>query len=327
MDGFYDAVVADIADPMQRGRVRLQIPQVSGTAVTGWAQPMSAGWVNIGDQVFATFKGGDPHYPLFIPRSGVSPWLPLVLDPAFVPTNLALVPSVRVTSDGCMTFSGVLMSVLFPPTGSDTVFATLPAGVPAPLYGQFQVSATETPPGFASRTTVAASAAAGTTASTSYSATLAGAADPGPTVVFTAPGSGEVAVTVGMMAWNSVDGHGTYMAARVTSGGAGGATVLAESDDRAALEQGTNRASVVTSFPVTGLSPGGAYSVTAMYRSSITSNTANADNRFVRVDPVYPYSTPVVRVSVHTDRTLTAWFPQGSDTATIDLSGVRARYA
>lgn len=326
MQGFYEAAVADIADPTNQGRVRLQIPQVSGTAVTGWAYPLHAGWVDIGDTVYVTFKGGDRNYPVFVPASSTSPWLPLVIDPAFGPADPSLLPSVRMGSDGYLEFTGRVKSLSMPPVGVETVFATLPASAPNPMFSE-HISATEAPSALSSRSTVKISAVAGTTTSTSYSATLASAPDPGPTVGFTAPGSGEVVVTLGFMGWNSEDGHGTWMSSRVTVGGAGGATFLAETDDLAAQIQGINRGSVMTCFPVTGLTPGAAYSVTAMYRSSVSTNTGNADNRFVRVDPVYPLTTPLVRVIVHTNRTLSAFFPWGASSLNIDLAGVRARYA
>jgi hypothetical protein len=333
MEGFFSAVVADTADPTGQGRARLQIPQVSGETVTGWALPMQTGWSSTGDLVFATFRGGDPHYPLFLPRSRESPWLPLTLsanygylDPGYAPA-----PQVRVTADGFLEFSGGASPVSLPPPNStDFLFATLPGGIPTPIADQQQLCATEYPNALTSRTLVAAvsnvGAATATTASTAYVSTLTGATDSGPSVSFLAPGSGEVVVSVGAQTSNSVSSAAACVSARITVSTAGGATFLVESDNRAAIVQGVEAVAGSSCFSVTDLVPGSVYVAMLMYRSSSGSSTATFNHRFLRVDPVQPYSTPLVRVSVNTDRTVRVLYPWGGNTTEVNLTGVRARY-
>lgn len=63
--GMYAASVAQNNDPQGESRLRLQIPQVLGTAISGWALPMVPfqGVPAIGAQVSAMFIGGDPTRP------------------------------------------------------------------------------------------------------------------------------------------------------------------------------------------------------------------------------------------------------------------------
>ncbi|MFI9271865.1 phage baseplate assembly protein V [Kitasatospora sp. NPDC052896] len=75
-DGTYTATVVDTNDPAGQGRVRLLIPQIHGTAITGWARPAAAGQVLPGDRVYAAYDGGDPNWPLYWPSRPVVPALP-----------------------------------------------------------------------------------------------------------------------------------------------------------------------------------------------------------------------------------------------------------
>lgn len=64
----YRALVVDNVDPEGFGRVRLQVPQVLGNTLTGWAFPIPAkgGAIpEIGEQVFAAFEGGSTSHPLY----------------------------------------------------------------------------------------------------------------------------------------------------------------------------------------------------------------------------------------------------------------------
>ncbi|MFD6934635.1 phage baseplate assembly protein V [Streptomyces goshikiensis] len=56
----YAAIVTHSQDPQRLGRVRLRIPQVSGSAVTGWASPSGTllRLPAVGERVFAAFEGG-----------------------------------------------------------------------------------------------------------------------------------------------------------------------------------------------------------------------------------------------------------------------------
>jgi hypothetical protein len=122
----------------------------------------------------------------------------------------------------------------------------------------------------------------GTTTSTTYVETLTNAAGDPMNVAFTAPPSGSVIVTVGAY----IFGTGTvasYMSATIRQGTT---VVLATSDDRAAIVNGTERASVSTQFQVNNLTAGSSYTATPGYRSAATTNTANFDTRFVRIDPI-----------------------------------------
>ena len=67
--GVYTGVVVSTADPQGRGRVRLQVPQVSGTAVTGWVPPAQPGGAvpGVRDQVNVLYQAGDASYPAYLP--------------------------------------------------------------------------------------------------------------------------------------------------------------------------------------------------------------------------------------------------------------------
>lgn len=72
---FYQAVVVDNADPLRRGRVRLVIPQVSGSSRTGWAEPADPHLarthrVKNGTMVWMFFDGGSRSHPVYLPPAG-----------------------------------------------------------------------------------------------------------------------------------------------------------------------------------------------------------------------------------------------------------------
>lgn len=93
LHGTYTAKIVETHDPASQGRVRLVIPQLHGTTVTDWARPASIGTVAVGDQVCASFDGGDVNYPIFWPISpnplptptaigaaaAPGPWVPLTM--------------------------------------------------------------------------------------------------------------------------------------------------------------------------------------------------------------------------------------------------------
>lgn len=70
--GVYRGVVADVADPLNMGRIKANVPQVMAETVTGWAWPITptSGQVvttpSLGEGVFIQFEGGDPSYPLWV---------------------------------------------------------------------------------------------------------------------------------------------------------------------------------------------------------------------------------------------------------------------
>jgi uncharacterized protein involved in type VI secretion and phage assembly len=69
--GIYRGVVTAINDPLDKGRVKMQIPQILATETTEWAWPVSAPGAalvspKIGQGVWVMFEGGDPHYPVWV---------------------------------------------------------------------------------------------------------------------------------------------------------------------------------------------------------------------------------------------------------------------
>lgn len=64
--GIYRGVVADNIDPLNQGRIRVFVPQILGEAATGWAWALLQTSVEVGDQVWVTFEGGDPNFPLWL---------------------------------------------------------------------------------------------------------------------------------------------------------------------------------------------------------------------------------------------------------------------
>lgn len=72
--GTYRGVVTETNDPLNKGRVKVQVPQVLASTVTNWAWPIvpvsniEASIPAIGEGVFVTFEGGDPSFPLWSGR-------------------------------------------------------------------------------------------------------------------------------------------------------------------------------------------------------------------------------------------------------------------
>jgi hypothetical protein len=69
--GTYRAVVVDNVDPLNKGRVKLRIPQVLANEVTDWAWFVNTpGNIfvapSVGEGVWAQFEGGDPSYPIWL---------------------------------------------------------------------------------------------------------------------------------------------------------------------------------------------------------------------------------------------------------------------
>lgn len=128
---------------------------------------------------------------------------------------------------------------------------------------------------------------AGTTTSTTPAETLTSAAGDPLVAGFFAPPSGQVIVTVGALMFNS-SATTCYMGATIRKV-SDGSVFLASTIDRAAMINGTERASTSSQFLVSSLTAGAVYSATPTYWSAVptTTNTANYDNRFIRVDPVH----------------------------------------
>ena len=64
------AVVHDNRDPQGRGRLRVRIPNKTGTGVTGWIWPVvGSGYLVLpspGDQVWVTYESGDEDFPVWL---------------------------------------------------------------------------------------------------------------------------------------------------------------------------------------------------------------------------------------------------------------------
>ncbi|MFH9606852.1 phage baseplate assembly protein V [Streptomyces sp. NPDC017448] len=97
-EGLRQARVISTADPLNHGRVRLQVPQVSGSAATGWAPPIQSGGriPAVGETVWVAYQGGDASYPAYIPPLPAppvppEPFAPLVSqqvsEPSYSPTS------------------------------------------------------------------------------------------------------------------------------------------------------------------------------------------------------------------------------------------------
>jgi hypothetical protein len=86
--GVYRGVVVDNADPLNKGRLRLQVPQVLLSEETGWAWAIhQSGSISvvpeIGSGVFAMFEGGDPSAPIWVGTFTDTPPAPVVIDSPF----------------------------------------------------------------------------------------------------------------------------------------------------------------------------------------------------------------------------------------------------
>ena len=73
--GKYRGFVIDNVDPLQTGRLMVQVPDVSGVLPSTWAMPclpfagtLSGFYVvpEIGSQVWIEFEQGDPDYPIWV---------------------------------------------------------------------------------------------------------------------------------------------------------------------------------------------------------------------------------------------------------------------
>lgn len=84
--GIYAASVAQNNDPLGQGRVRLQVPQVMGIAISAWALPMTpySGPPAVGSAVAATFLGGDPTRPAWFGSLDLSDSGQTLTDPNII---------------------------------------------------------------------------------------------------------------------------------------------------------------------------------------------------------------------------------------------------
>jgi len=70
--GIYRGIVFDNNDPKNLNRIKMQVPQILGNAVTGWAwgvHPAVTATLFVPDPgtgVWVMFEGGDPNFPLWL---------------------------------------------------------------------------------------------------------------------------------------------------------------------------------------------------------------------------------------------------------------------
>lgn len=129
--GVFAGIVVSAGDPQRRGRARVQIPQLLGLEVAGWARPVVAGGVLPGDQVMVAFEGGDVHSPVFWPklRSVAEQWIALPYNETWAPVSAAtLGPAmVRLSGSGDIELAGGIRPTFEPVLGSEYTVTTLTA--------------------------------------------------------------------------------------------------------------------------------------------------------------------------------------------------------
>lgn len=94
--GLYRGVVADNADPLNQGRLKLKVPQILADTVTEWAWGVEVPQVkttppDIDQGVWVMFEGGDPNFPIWVGTFGEykGAGFPLLLAPV---TGGSLIP-------------------------------------------------------------------------------------------------------------------------------------------------------------------------------------------------------------------------------------------
>ncbi|MEV8399217.1 phage baseplate assembly protein V [Streptomyces niveus] len=317
--GTYSGIVVSAQDPQNRGRVRLRIPQIMGTAVSGWAEPASVGAAFPGDHVYVSFDGGDRNYPIFWPRLGAAvpgTWTPLSLESGWTASS-AGTPVYRVTADGMVELSGSVETSSAIGLGVTVKFASLPVGA-HPVERHRATTATIYRTAYNSKTVYGEYRTTTNTTSTTW------VTDPaGPSVNFIAPGSGQAVVVFGAFMQNITDTGRCLMGVRILQG----STLIADGDDnRSAEGQGLDNVSASNSRQITGMTPGTTYTVTALYRTDGASSSAGFDNKWIVVLPVGQHDTPAARISMETNGDLAALFPAGAAPAfDMSLTGIRAR--
>lgn len=317
--GIYAGIVVSAADPQGQGRARVQIPQLMGLEVAGWAEPVVSGAVLPGDRVKVAFEGGDIHSPLFWPkvRSGAQQWVPLALDATWTAeadSGLGA-PVVRLGGDGVIELGGAVRPAFTPTPGTSYTVAALPVGlVPRSTRKLWCTSAWRS----SSQAVEVCGYRAGQD-STSTSDTWVSLTG-GPSVDFWVPPSGAVLVSLG--AYMESTAARALMGFRLKQG----VTVTRTPqlfEDVAIKQIGGAGASVC--FPVTGLTAGQKYTAEAQYKTS-TADVANFLNRFLRITPVDGLTTPMAQLTLAPDGALSVVYPPGVQTPyVISLDGYRAR--
>jgi len=130
----------------------------------------------------------------------------------------------------------------------------------------------------------ASSLDAGSTTSTTYTATLLDTSVAALTLTFTAPPSGSVIIGLGArMYTKDSETASAHMSPQVTLGST---VVWAADDERAASCSGAVNKSVSTQLRLNSLTAGSTYTVTAMHRSTSSTVVCWFDTLYLRVDPI-----------------------------------------
>jgi hypothetical protein len=117
--GKFRGMVVNNVDPMQIGRVQVQVPDVLGPALSSWAMPcvplagkQSGVYVvpQVGSGVWVEFEQGDPDYPIWV--GGF--WGSAAEVPALALAGLPVSPSIVLQTGSQMT---LMLSDLPGPTG------------------------------------------------------------------------------------------------------------------------------------------------------------------------------------------------------------------
>ena len=66
--GIYKGICVDNADPLNLGRITVQVPQVTGSAVSNWVDTCNqgGGLAVVGGTVWIMYMGGDPNFPVWM---------------------------------------------------------------------------------------------------------------------------------------------------------------------------------------------------------------------------------------------------------------------
>jgi len=70
VNGLFRAIVRDTRDPQAEGKIKVQIPAISGESITDWVYPLiNAGYIvkpAVGSQVWIAFEAGDVDFPVWL---------------------------------------------------------------------------------------------------------------------------------------------------------------------------------------------------------------------------------------------------------------------
>jgi hypothetical protein len=73
--GIFRGVVKDNKDPQKQRRIKISVPQTTGTEITEWAWPVEPSSIHtdlpvVGQGVWVQYIGGDPDYPVWLGAFG-----------------------------------------------------------------------------------------------------------------------------------------------------------------------------------------------------------------------------------------------------------------